>query len=201
MHYMQDFWDKHSQGEEFSYELEPNLFFKDELIKLPPGKLLLPFEGEGRNAVFAAAQGWEVRAFDFSEKAKQQALELSRSRKVNIHYETVGWEGAELTANYYDAAGLIYAHLPKESRTRFHHKIVTALRPGGTLILEAFSPEQLGNASGGPKDPAMLYGLQILKDDFEGLEMVRIQKASLVLEEGPGHSQPAEVVRMVACKK
>ena len=59
---MKEFWNSRYQEKEYAYGLEPNLFFKSELIKLIPGKALFPAEGEGRNAVFAAKSGWEVTA-------------------------------------------------------------------------------------------------------------------------------------------
>lgn len=46
-----------------AYGTEPNAFFKAQLDQLTPGRLLLPAEGEGRNAVYAAKKGWEVAAF------------------------------------------------------------------------------------------------------------------------------------------
>jgi hypothetical protein len=35
--------------------------------------MLLPAEGEGRNAVFSASLGWDVYAFDFSSNAREKA--------------------------------------------------------------------------------------------------------------------------------
>tara|TARA_R100001377_G_C3182541_1_gene107226 strand:+ start:629 stop:811 length:183 start_codon:yes stop_codon:yes gene_type:complete len=44
------------------YGTEPNDFFKQQIDKLKPGKILIPEEGEGRNAVYAASQGWKLMA-------------------------------------------------------------------------------------------------------------------------------------------
>jgi hypothetical protein len=59
---MNNFWDERYADEEYVYGTTPNQYFKQELEKLTPGKILLPGEGEGRNAVFAATQGWKVTA-------------------------------------------------------------------------------------------------------------------------------------------
>ena len=61
---MKTFWDARYSSKEFVYGKEPNDFFASELNKLNPGKMLLPGEGEGRNAAYAASQGWSVDAFD-----------------------------------------------------------------------------------------------------------------------------------------
>ena len=63
---MKEFWDSRYKSEDYAYGKEPNVFFADQIGNIPPGKLLLPCEGEGRNAVFAAALGWEVDAVDFT---------------------------------------------------------------------------------------------------------------------------------------
>ncbi len=56
--------------------------FSEKLLNhLTVGRILLPAEGEGRNAVFAAKLGWDVTAFDFSASAMKKALDFSRKRK------------------------------------------------------------------------------------------------------------------------
>jgi len=78
MQYPADFWNERYAGDEFVYGREPNRFFEQEMKRLKPGKLLLPCEGEGRNAVWAARHGWEVSAFDQSSVGKQKAELLAR---------------------------------------------------------------------------------------------------------------------------
>jgi len=82
-----EFWDERYSSIEFVYGTEPNIFFKDELDKLKTGNILLLGEGEGRNAVYAAAQGWKVDAVDFSTIAKEKALKLANENNVKINYD------------------------------------------------------------------------------------------------------------------
>ena len=56
---MKEFWDTRYAEIDFAYGKTPNTFFKDSIDKLTPGKLLLPADGEGRNAVYAATKGWD----------------------------------------------------------------------------------------------------------------------------------------------
>ena len=50
---MKDFWNERYDEESYAYGNSPNVFFKQQLDKLKVGSLLLPAEGEGRNAVYA----------------------------------------------------------------------------------------------------------------------------------------------------
>ena len=79
-----NFWDERYSSKEYVYGVEPNQFFKQVLDKIPiPGKLLLPGEGEGRNAVYAAKMGWHVDAFDQSSEGKLKALKTRRSEQCH----------------------------------------------------------------------------------------------------------------------
>ena len=62
---MKEFWNERYSQEAYAYGTEPNAFFKSRIDQLSPGKLLLPAEGEGRNAVYAATKGFEVSAYDW----------------------------------------------------------------------------------------------------------------------------------------
>ena len=77
------FWNERYVSKEYVYGKEPNTFFKDFIHQKlrVPGKLLLPAEGEGRNAVFAALNGYQVTAFDFSKDAKNKAQLLADEKK------------------------------------------------------------------------------------------------------------------------
>lgn len=72
------FWNKRYAAAEYVYGIAPNDFFKEHLDQLKPGSILLPAEGEGRNAVYAALQGWKVTAFDISKNGGEKALQLSK---------------------------------------------------------------------------------------------------------------------------
>ena len=86
---MKEMWDQRFASEEYAYGTQPNLYFKEKLTGLEPGTLLLPAEGEGRNAVFAAGLGWEVRAMDFSGQGRIKALKLAERMGVQLDY-TIG---------------------------------------------------------------------------------------------------------------
>lgn len=193
-------WNERYSTEEFIFGKEPNQFFKQSIDKLCPGKILLPADGEGRNAVYAAKVGWEVYAFDASTVGKDKALDLAEQEDVTINYEVSLIEDFEPTPNTYDAIALIFCHLPSPLKSPFFEKLVESLAPGGLLILEGFRKEQLGFASGGPKDPDMLFSSEQLANDFKLLSKLNITEETVWLDEGPGHQGEAKVVRLLGKK-
>jgi SAM-dependent methyltransferase len=198
---MSEFWDKRYASEDYVYGKEPNQFFKESLDKLPGGKVLLPADGEGRNAVYAATQGWDAYAFDISSEGKEKALLLANEMETSIDYQVVGFDAYEAEPNSFDVIALIYAHLPAEMRESAYQKCVSLLKPGGTLILEGFSKKQLGLKSGGPKSLPMLFSVDELKNELRGLDFLRAEELSIELHEGEFHVGKGEVVQIIATKK
>ncbi len=197
---MKDFWNQRYAEQEYAYGETPNVFFQEQLPACQPGKLLLPAEGEGRNAVFAARMGWEVEAFDQSESGQAKALQLADRYGVKITYQVVSLEAVEFPENHFDAIGLIYAHFPAEKRKNYHQKLISFLKPGGYLFLEGFNPLQINYQSGGPRDSAMLFSPEALLEDFSGMNIELLQEIEVVLQEGLYHVGPAAVIRLIAKK-
>lgn len=179
---MKDFWNQRFAAPAYAYGEAPNEFFRMQLHRLLPGRILLPAEGEGRNAVYAAQRGWQVQAYDFSEAARNKALQLAEKSGVSIHYELASHQEADFPTAYFDVVALIFAHTSE--REHLHQKAVQWLRPGGTLILQGFSKEQLQYVSGGPRDPALLFDRRTLESDFRMLAELRLEEVVVELEEG-----------------
>lgn len=195
-----EFWNARYSEEGFAYGQTPNEFFKEQIDKLPVGKILFPCEGEGRNAAYAAALGWEVEAFDISEVGKQKAIDLAASFNAKINYEICNVADANFEDNTFDAVVLIYSHLPETLRIELHGKIKNSLKPGGVVILEAYNPLQLNNNSGGPRDIQMLYSIETLMSDFHGIHFEILEEKQVELNEGKYHIGIADVVRFVGRK-
>ena len=193
-------WDERFSDEEFFYGEMPNVFFAEYILSLKnKGRLLLPAEGEGRNAVYAAAKGWEVHAFDSSKVAQQKALDFALSEKVVINYELLDLANFVPKPGHYDMIALIFAHMHEGMRQVFHQKVIRSLKKGGIVLVESFAKEQINNKSGGPPDINMLYSTEILKNDFFGLKILQLCQQKDTLDEGH-HKGEADVVRMVARK-
>jgi SAM-dependent methyltransferase len=196
---MKDMWEQRYSADEYAYGEEPNAFFQACLDRLStPGRILLPAEGEGRNAVYAARQGWEVDAFDFSPAGRDKALRLAARHGVHIHYEVADYESVHIEPAGYDAVALIFAHKHERIRRTVHRKLATALKPDGHLFVEAYSQAQLGYGTGGPPDAQLLYTLDDLREDFSELDIIELQQVEAEIHEGRYHTGLASVVRLVA---
>lgn len=197
---MKSFWNERYAAAEFVYGTAPNEYFKSVLDTLPAGKLLLPCEGEGRNAVYAAAQSWMVNAFDMSEAGKEKCHQLAATKGVSINYQIADAFYFDYGEAQYDVIALIYAHFPPAIRAAVHQKCMQALKKGGIIIMEAFNPLQLNNTSGGPKDVSMLYTTTMLQEDFSTAAIEYIESLQVNLNEGAFHSGIGDVIRLIAKK-
>ncbi len=198
---MENFWNDRYEKQPYLYGNEPNLFFEAQLSQLNAGKILLPGEGEGRNAIYAASKGWDVTAFDHSHIARKNAILESEKRGLTIQYLTCDALKFIPEPNSYDAVGLIYFHLPLEMLFELHKRAEMALKPGGRLILEGFGKKQLEFQSGGPTNPELLFDLNTIKGSFQNI--IWDTEADLVvqLHEGKGHAGEAHVVRIAGKKQ
>lgn len=197
---MNEFWNERYANEEYAYGIEPNQFFKEALEKRTPGKILFPAEGEGRNAVFAAKMGWEVTAFDPSTEGKRKAESLAFENGVEIKYNLSNYEEVEFPSESFDCIVLIFAHIHPLKRKEYHKKMVSFLKPGGTLILEGFSKKQINKNTGGPRNIDMLYSREELESDFNHFTEIAVSETDIHLDEGLYHQGTAAVIRVTGIK-
>ncbi|MDK2977811.1 MAG: hypothetical protein PWP52_525 [Bacteroidales bacterium] len=195
---MKEMWNKRYAQTDFVYGNMPNEFFKQQLLKLTPGTILLPAEGEGRNAVFAAKKGWEVFAFDSSIEAMKKTEKWAKENNVQINYQLSTYEEADYPNNFFDAVAFIYAH--SLTRSANHKKMLQFLKPNGTIILEGFCKKQIHNSSGGPKNIDRLFSEEELLSDFTVCADIKIWEEEIELNESIGHSGKASVIRLIGRK-
>jgi len=198
-----NFWDQQFSGVGYKYGTAPNAFVAAEAQRLPPqNRVLVPGDGEGRNGVWLAQQGHEVTAVDCSSVGLDKARALAAQRAVTLHTELADLTEWQAPALPFDALVLVFLHLPAAIRPQVHQRLLQALKPGALVLIEAFTPKQLHLRSGGPKDVAMLYTLDVLRADFaaDTRELMGLE-CETHLDEGPGHQGPAHVVRGVWQKR
>ncbi|SMO92876.1 class I SAM-dependent methyltransferase [Gracilimonas mengyeensis] len=195
---MQDFWNDRFADKDFVYGKAPNDFFRQEIDKLSPGKLLLPADGEGRNAVYAAKNGWEVTAVDYSTSARQKALQLAKEFNTDINYELGNLAEHDFGVNRFDAAAFIYVHLPRSIISDVYQNVIRSLKTGGHIIVEVYSVNQLGRDSGGPKDKRVLYTEERLRNLLSGTKIHQLEETEIDLSEGKFHNGKAMVIRALA---
>jgi len=193
-----DFWNSRYAESGYAYGTEPNAFLVSQSKYLKPGgKALAVADGEGRNGVWLAQQGLDVLSVDASEVGLCKAQELAADRGVSIRTEQVDLTTWQWPKQKFDIVAAIYLHFPAEVRARMHRYMFEALKPGGILILEAFTPAQLNYTSGGPPIAEMLYTANMLSTDFAGGEILLLKEAIAELAEGKYHRGPGAVIRLV----
>jgi SAM-dependent methyltransferase len=183
------------------FGVAPNRFLVEQLEGLAPARVLLPGEGEGRNARWLLAAGHEVCAVDLSATARDRALAAAGDLAERLHYRvadvTAVPEDGPFAAPF-DVVALVFVHLPPGQRRAAHRALAARLGPGGRVLVQSFAPAQAGRGGMGPKTPARLCSPAVLAKDFPGLEVLRAREVETELEEGPLHTGPARVVEFVA---
>lgn len=202
---MKKMWDARYGEEDYAYGEAPNAYLKEQLKKLSVGKILFPAEGEGRNAVYAATLGWNVKAFDISKEGYKKAQLLASKHQVKLDYQTGALDQLEYDMESFDALILVYAHFPPHLRNEYHQRLSQYVKTGGIIILEGFSKNNLilsqqQEASNGPKDIKMLFSQEEIAEDFKGFKVLELKEEIITLDEGPYHQGSASVIRFVGKK-
>ncbi|MDC6367395.1 MULTISPECIES: class I SAM-dependent methyltransferase [Flavobacteriaceae] len=199
-------WNDRYSESAYAYGVEPNEYLKIQLDQLKTGNILFGAEGEGRNAIYAATQGWTVSAFDISVEGKNKALQLAKNNAVQIDYQIGQLPELGYKNEQFDAIALIYAHFPPEIKSQYHTLLHQYLRIGGTVIFEAFGKNHLeyrqkNEKIGGPKDVDSLFSVEELKADFPNYDILELVETEVELQEGLYHNGKGSVVRFVGRKK
>lgn len=195
------FWETRYAEQGFAYGTEPNAFLVSQKSRFHPGqKVLLIGEGEGRNGVWLARLGLNVTAVDQSRTGLDKAQQLAKQQGVSLKTvctDLASWQWPE---NEYDFVISIFVHFKPEQRHMIHRACLAALKPGGQLLLEAFTPEQLEHPSGGPPIREMLFTEAMLQEDFADADIEMLESLETRLDEGKYHRGPAAVLRLIATR-
>ena len=193
-------WDARFSEDPLTYGQAPVELFEEQLEQISsPGSVLLPAEGEGRHALFAAKKGWQVTAFDLSTVGRKNTLNAAAKKNLDIEY-TISGVLEFVSAQQFDLLGLFYAHWPAAMRQKAHRHLQNFLKPGGQLVLQAFSKAQINLNSGGPKNLDMLFSLEELQEDFHQIQWSLAEEKELILDEGPFHQGPARLIQLLGVK-
>lgn len=193
-------WDQRYSDKEYVYGTEANDFLREYAAKLHPGTALCLAEGEGRNAVWLAEQGFTVTAVDASSVGLEKANRLAEMHGVKI--QTIHTDLADFTIQpgQWDLIVSIFAHTPINIRRQIHKQVVNNLRKNGQFLLEAYTPVQLKYKTGGPPTADLMMDLETLKDELQGLEMLHASELVREIHEGKLHHGQGAVVQIIAKK-
>lgn len=194
-------WNDRYDRAEYVYGTAPNDFLAEQANRLKPeSKVLCLAEGEGRNAVFLARAGHQVTAVDSSAIGLNKANTLARQHGVEIRTLVEDLADLALRPESWDAIISIFAHVPPAVRRHVHRQVVQGLKPGGLMLLEAYTPAQIGNQTGGPPKAELMMDVDLLDTEFAGLDVDMRWQGTRTIVEGLGHTGPGAVVQYVARK-
>lgn len=194
-------WDERYAAEGFAYGTEPNDFLRHNIQLLPAGgRILCLAEGEGRNGVFLARHGFEVVAVDSSATGLEKARNLAREHGVQLTTQVADLANFDIAEASFDGVVSIFCHLPPAVRSPLHQKVVRGLKPGGRLILEGYTPDQLELGTGGPPARELMLTLDMLKKEFSALQQLHGIELEREVVEGRLHTGTGAVVQFIAEK-
>lgn len=193
-------WDEQYERDEYVYGTSPNDFLRSQASYLPRGRILCLAEGEGRNAVFLAEQGYTVTAVDQSPVGLAKASRMAEQRGVTIETVVADLAAFDVEPEAWDGVVSIFAHMPPPARHHVHRQVVTGLRPGGVFLLEAYRPEQLRYGTGGPPVAELMMTLEGLRTELSGLNVDFAAETVREIHEGPLHHGAGAVVQLRAHK-
>jgi len=198
---IEQFWNSRFGQNEFVYGTEPNAFLREVAQSLAaPADILSLGEGEGRNSVYLARQGHRVTAVDIAVEGLSKIRRLAGEHGVMV--DTVHADLADYTIEHerWHAVVSIFCHVRPPLRERLFAAIMRGLKPGGVLILEAYTPRQLDYDSGGPKELDLLYEPESVRAALSYLEVERCVEVEREVREGRFHTGSAAVVQVLARK-
>jgi SAM-dependent methyltransferase len=194
-------WDERYAEDGFAYGTEPNDFLKESVDGLQPGRALCLADGEGRNGVYLASQGFDVLSVDQSKVGLAKAEQLARERGCTIQTQAADLNDFDMGEEKWDVIVSVFAHMPPALRQKLHRGVVAGLKSGGVFILEAYHPDNIGRGTGGPPDVEMCVTRKILEDELSELSFNILCEIEREVNEGKYHSGLAAVTQAVAVKK
>ncbi len=199
---MSQFWDARYAGEDYLFGEEPNAFLARQVDRLKAGGRALSIaDGEGRNGVWLARQGLDVHAVDSSAVAQEKARRLASAHGVTLNYELANlleWMWPEAT--YDVVVGIFIQFMNPDERAAMFAGIRKALKPGGLLLLEGYTPRQLEFGTGGPSQVENLYTEALLRTAFADLTIIELHSYEAEVHEGTGHKGISALIDLVAHK-
>ena len=129
-----------------------------------------------------------------------KAEELAHRRGVSINTLCCDLAAFHPEPASVDLIAAIWMHVEPDLRARVFQHAIEALRPGGHLLIEAYSPKQLGFSSGGPTRQELLIEAAQLRHELAALEPLILQEIEREITEGSAHQGPSAVVQFFGRK-
>ena len=196
-------WNRRFADSGFLFGSEPNAWLREHAAVWSPGdRVLCVADGEGRNSVWLAAQGLSIDAFDIAEVGVAKARRFATERGVAVSFAVADCDSYQWPEAAYGGVAAIFVQFADPAmRGRLFAHIVRSLKPGGTLVLQGYTPKQLDYRTGGPPLASHLYTESLLREAFADLDLVALREYEADLAEGSGHCGHSALIGLVARRR
>ena len=193
-------WNRRFAADGFLFGTEPNAWLRDHAGVWQPGQRVLSVaDGEGRNSVWLAKRGLRVDAFDIAEVGVEKARRMAAEQGVSVNFSVTDCDGFAWPEAAYDGVAAIFVQFADPAmRTRLFAHIRRSLKPGGTLVLQGYTPRQLEYRTGGPPFESHLYTPALLREALAAMDIVELRDYEADLAEGSGHHGRSALIGLVA---
>jgi len=195
-------WEDRYRVPDYVFGTEPNYFLVSCKALLPrSGKALAVADGEGRNGIWLAEQRLEVLSLDFSPSAQEKARALAKQRGVTLTIAQADVHTWDYPEAAFDVVVEIFTQFstPAE-RAKKWAGMRKALKRGGLLIIQGYTPKQLQYGTGGPKQAENLYTRAMLEEAFRDFRDMKIVEEEIEIYEGTSHGGMSAVINLTARK-
>ncbi len=194
-------WNARFAVPDYVFGEAPNAFLLAQAARLGQGRALALADGEGRNSVWLAQQGFTVDAFDLSEAAVAKAQALAEKHQVSVNLSCTDWRSFDWRSAHYDLiVGIFFQFAEPQERTELFEHVKQSLKPGGVLVIQGYGKDQLRFNTGGPGKLANLYDEDTLRQGFAGFEVLVCHSYEADLHEGAAHVGRSALVGFVGRK-
>ena len=180
-------WNERYASKELLWSSGPNELFASEVRNLKPGTALDVACGEGRNALWLAAQGWNVTAVDFSATAIDKARQIAKKRGVTVNWIVADITTCPLDERGYDLVAILYLHTSRVERERWLPNVVRSIRPSGTFVYIGHDPSNIEYGVGGPQDPDLLPVVTEITNVMQDFQIKAATVIRRLTANEPGH--------------
>ncbi|MFD3665287.1 class I SAM-dependent methyltransferase [Streptomyces sp. NPDC058659] len=189
-------WDSRYADRHQLWSGRPNGALVAESADLVPGRVLDVGCGEGADAVWLARGGWDVTALEVSGVALERAAGHARDAGVDVRWVHATLTEAGLAPASFDLVSAQYPALLRTPDAAAERALITAVAPGGVLLLvhhAGMDTQQADDSGFDPADyvwPSMVAAL--LGDDW--VVEVDEQRPRVAPEGGAGAHHTDDVV-------
>ena len=193
-------WDERYSIDDYLFGQKPaQALLRNEEYLVPRGETLLIADGEGRNSVYLAKNGFKVTSSDSSIVAQQKAKVLADSQNVKVNFRLENFFDIDWSKKQYDnIIGICLQFIPPELIEEAFMGLRSATKKGGTILIHGYTPEQIHYGTGGPKDVSLMYTEATFTHSFTNSEIHLLEKYVAVISEGPGHNGKSAMIDFVA---